>query len=70
MYRYIIHVCIMMYMSCTCIYMYGDLCIHSIGGSGVSAAVKCADLTECCLGDNEDDPNMWLEIIYSQCPNE
>lgn len=32
------------------------------GGNGVSAAVKCADLTECCLGDDETDPDSWWFI--------
>ena len=29
----------------------------------MSAAVKCADLSECCLGDDPDDLSLWYMNI-------
>ena len=30
----------------------------------MSAAVKCADLSECCLGEDKDDEDAWSVKHY------
>ena len=49
--------------------VYLSICVsvydfYFLVGSDMSAAVKCADLSECCLGEDKDEEDAWSVKHY------